>query len=375
MWMKKLVTLAKDPLIKVSSRITSFLEPEYIYLPIDEEIRQNIDYKKVKKGDLLYSWQGKKQYSPVSGKIVGFLQNSQGLFLKIQNDYREEDSYNGVKEFTTMSIRTNFQSQIKNFPDFDWSKFKNQKTLILNGIEDEPYAATRTFLNKLKSQEILEMLDLLRETFQMNEVLLYLKENDRESIEAFSKYLGTYPKISIQILPDYYPIGHEVILKSYLHLPEDSILLRPEEVYELYLNTIRDRKRDTILLTITGNAIENPQVFEVKIGTSLKEILKEHIHFKTAEYNFYINGLMHRETADVKEVILTPEIRVLYFMNPLHYKTKPCVHCGKCNEICPLKCNPYLSVNKKQKETSSKCIHCGLCTFICPSYIDIEKFL
>ena len=190
MWMKKLVTLAKDPLIKVSSRITSFLEPEYIYLPIDEEIRQNIDYKKVKKGDLLYSWQGKKQYSPVSGKIVGFLQNSQGLFLKIQNDYREEDSYNGVKEFTTMSIRTNFQSQIKNFPDFDWSKFKNQKTLILNGIEDEPYAATRTFLNKLKSQEILEMLDLLRETFQMNEVLLYLKENDRESIEAFSKYLG-----------------------------------------------------------------------------------------------------------------------------------------------------------------------------------------
>ena len=82
MWMKKLVTLAKDPLIKVSSRITSFLEPEYIYLPIDEEIRQNIDYKKVKKGDLLYSWQGKKQYSPVSGKIVGFLQNSQGLFLK-----------------------------------------------------------------------------------------------------------------------------------------------------------------------------------------------------------------------------------------------------------------------------------------------------
>ena len=120
MWMKKLVTLAKDPLIKVSSRITSFLEPEYIYLPIDEEIRQNIDYKKVKKGDLLYSWQGKKQYSPVSGKIVGFLQNSQGLFLKIQNDYREEDSYNGVKEFTTMSIRTNFQSQIKNFPDFDW---------------------------------------------------------------------------------------------------------------------------------------------------------------------------------------------------------------------------------------------------------------
>ena len=373
MWMKKLVTLSKDPLIKVSSRMTPFLEPEYIYLPIDEEIRQNIEYKKIKKGDFLYSWQVKSWYSPVSGKIIGFLKNSQGLFLKIKNDYREEDSYNGVKEFTTMSIRINFQNQIKEDSNFDRQKFDKKKTLILNGMEDEPYAATRTFINKMKSQEILEMLDLLRETFQMNEVLIYIKENDRESIESFSKYLGTYPKISLQILPDYYPIGNEKILKNYLKLTEESLIMKSEEVYDLYLKMIRDRKKDTTFLTITGNAIENPQVFEVKIGTSLKEIVKEFIHFKTNEYAFYINGLMHRETAVLEDVILTPKIRVLYFMKPLHYKTKPCIHCGKCNDICPLKCNPYLAVNKK--ETSNNCIHCGLCTFICPSYIDIEKFL
>ena len=94
--MKKLLTIVKDVSIKVSSQITDFLEPTHIYLPIDEETLQNIEIKKVKKGERLYSFENQEIYSSVSGRIVGFLKKENKKYLEIKNDYKEEGTYNGM---------------------------------------------------------------------------------------------------------------------------------------------------------------------------------------------------------------------------------------------------------------------------------------
>ena len=107
--MKKLLTIAKDASIKVSSQITNYLEPTYIYLPITEEILQDVEIKKVKKGEKLYEINGKNIYSSVSGRIVGFLKKENKKYLEIKNDYKEEGTYNGMHEFTTVNIKTNFK--------------------------------------------------------------------------------------------------------------------------------------------------------------------------------------------------------------------------------------------------------------------------
>ena len=189
--MKKLLTIAKDASIKVSSQITNYLEPTHIYLPIIEETLQNIEIKKVKKGEKLYSYQGKDIYSSVSGRIVGILKNKEKRYLEIKNDYKEEDLYKGMHEFTTVNIKTNFKQKIKEYPNFDLQKFQNKKILILNGIEDEPYIANRPFIHKQETSSILQMLDCIAEVFDISEVRIYLKENDRESIEAFEERIGT----------------------------------------------------------------------------------------------------------------------------------------------------------------------------------------
>ena len=373
--MKKLLTIAKDASIKVSSQITNYLEPTHIYLPITEEILQNTEIKKVKKGEKLYSYQGKDVYSSVSGRIVGILKTTEKSYLEIKNDYKEEDLYQGMHEFTTVNIKTNLSQKIKEYPNFDVQKFQNTKILILNGIEDEPYIANRPFIHKQETSSILQMLDCISEVFAIPEVRIYLKENDRESIEAFEERIGTYPNISISILPDYYPIGNEKILREYVKLDEDACILTTETLVDLYLNTIRERQKDVIYVTITGNAIKNPQVFRVKIGTLASELVQKCIEFKEKNYKVFLNGIMNRQEINLEGLVITENVRAIYFMKPLKYQPKKCIHCGKCDDVCPRKSHPYLAVQTKGVYTNTECIHCGLCTFICPSYIDLNEYL
>lgn len=373
--MKKLLTIAKDASIKVSSQITNYLEPTHIYLPITEEILQNTEIKKVKKGEKLYSYQGKDVYSSVSGRIVGILKTTEKSYLEIKNDYKEEDLYQGMHEFTTVNIKTNFSQKIKEYPNFDVQKFQNKKILILNGIEDEPYIANRPFIHKQETSSILQMLDCISEVFAIPEVRIYLKENDRESIEAFEERIGTYPNMSVSILPDYYPIGNEKILREYVKLDEDACILTTETLVDLYLNTIRERQKDVIYVTITGNAIKNPQVFRVKIGTLASELVQKCIEFKEKNYKVFLNGIMNRQEINLEGLVITENVRAIYFMKPLKYQPKKCIHCGKCDDVCPRKSHPYLAVQTKGVYTNTECIHCGLCTFICPSYIDLNEYL
>lgn len=373
--MKKLLTIAKDASIKVSSQITNYLEPTHIYLPITEESLQNIEIKKVKKGEKLYSYQGKDIYSSVSGRIVGILKNKEKKYLEIKNDYKEEDLYKGMHEFTTVNIKTNFKQKIKEYSNFDFQKFQNKKILILNGIEDEPYIANRPFIHREETLSILQMLDCIAEVFDISEVRIYLKENDRESIEAFEERIGTYPNMSISILPDYYPIGNEKILREYIKLDEEACILSTETVVDLYLNTIRERQKDVIYVTITGNALKNPQVFRVKIGTLASELVQKYIEFKEKNYKVFLNGIMNRQETNLEGLVITENVRAIYFMKPLKYQSKKCIHCGKCDDVCPRKSHPYLAVQTKGAYKNAECIHCGLCTFICPSYIDLNEYL
>lgn len=373
--MKKLLTIAKDASIKVSSQITNYLEPTHIYLPITDESLQNIEIKKVKKGEKLYSYQGKDIYSSVSGRIVGILKNKEKKYLEIKNDYKEEDLYKGMHEFTTVNIKTNFKQKIKEYSNFDFQKFQNRKILILNGIEDEPYIANRPFIHREETLSILQMLDCIAEVFDISEVRIYLKENDRESIEAFEERIGTYPNMSISILPDYYPIGNEKILREYIKLDEEACILSTETLVDLYLNIIRERQKDVTYVTITGNALKNPQVFRVKIGTLASELVQKYIEFKEKNYKVFLNGIMNRQETNLEGLVITENVRAIYFMKPLKYQPKKCIHCGKCDDVCPRKSHPYLAVQTQGAFKNAECIHCGLCTFICPSYIDLNEYL
>jgi len=373
--MKKLIQIAKDASIKVSSKVEEYLSPNEVYLQIDSSAKILFKKKKVTKGQALFKLNDETIYSPISGEIEKVIERTNFLnekvnYLMIKNDFEENDSYTGI-DSTTIIISTNLKKRILDYQD--WSKFQNKKTLILNGIEDEPYLANKTFMHKNHADELLIMLDSLAQTFDIPNIKIYLKETDRESIEAFNQILNTYPNIALEILPDYYPLGHPLIFSKFLKLTDNDIVVHTETLLDYYYEIFKTRKKDFIYVTLTGDAITYPKVYKVKIGTSLEELL-DSISLSD-NYVLMINGLMKGINSTKEKVILDKNIRAVYFMKEKNVNPEKCQKCGKCIEVCPLKCNPYKSYKTNGSYKNKDCIHCGLCTFICKSNIELEKYL
>ena len=378
--MKKLLTISKDASIKVASTIYDYLAADHIYLPIDPTDKLLIHSKNVTKGELLYRHKKKGYYSPVSGKILKIEEkkNKEGekqYYLNIKNDYQENDSYAGISEFTTVKISTDFVKKVQEYPDYSWYKFRRKEKIILNGMEDEPYVANKTFLHKYYAREILQMLDILGDVFKIPEIVLCFKENDRESIETVEAFIGTYPNMSLKILPDVYPIEEREILSRYLPVNDEAVVLSSEEVFDLYREIVKERRKDAVLITLTGDAVTTPKVVRVKIGTPLQEVVEATMNFKSQDYQVIVNGLLKGVESNISDIIITEDIRVVYFMVKKVTHESACIHCGKCNEVCPVRCKPYLAYLSQGKRCDEQCLECGLCSFICPSHIPLYKYI
>lgn len=371
--MKKTICINKDPNIKVSSQIVSFMLPPSVFLPISKDAKIMFASKKVVKGEALFKDEHNTTFSPISGTVEKIVPINDKYYLKINNDYLENDSYKGTAELTTIRIRTDFAEKVKEYPFYSWDRFTGKKILVLNGIEDEPYVACKMMIHKTYKKEIITMLDVLREAFKLEKVFICLKENDRESIEAFMGYIDTYPAISLKILNDTYPLEDNSILKETLNL-KDEVFLSTQEVYDMYADIIKERKRDISFVTFTGDAIK-PFVLQVKKGTPLENVI-ENENIQIDEYTeVYLNSLLHGHLVNIKEVYLNDDTHALYFMKKKSVKEIPCIHCGKCVEVCPFNCNPYIAYLKRNKVVDKKCSECGLCTYICPSHISLSDWI
>lgn len=375
--MDKLLSISKDSKIKVNSKISEFMFPNQIYLPIDSSCELLIRKKTILKDDALFQYHNKTQYSPVSGKILKIIKRKnyleeEGTYLLIENDFQENDHYQG--DNTTVLLTNDILKKLQENKEVDLSIFQGKKHIFLCGIEDEPYLANVTFLHKFHVEEILLMLDSISSYYNISSITICLKETDRESIESFERILNTYQNIEILILPDFYPLKNPLFLKKYLKLSQLDVVVTSEEIFDYYYAVVKLRKKDFLYITLTGDAINNPQVVKVKVGTLLTDVVRELVTFNKDQYDILINGLLTGTPSILENIILTEDIRAVYFMRKKNNRTNPCNHCGKCTQVCPMNCNPYKSVLTKGKKKSTACISCGLCNFICPSNIEISKY-
>lgn len=377
--MKKRLTLKKDYEIKLNSRISKYIAPKYVYLPIAEKdtIKTDIVMKEMAITNNISS--------PVSGKIVGtkYCQTATGEVKKciaILNDYKETIPKRkaSLKNLNNVS----FEKMLVDLKEYQkeqlfqlLSTLESNQTIILNGIEEEPYVANEIFINKEYASSILEMLDALRIQKEAKEIKIILKDNDRENIEVYENLIGTYPDIEILLVPDEYLISYTPFLKQYLNLPSNSFFLKPSQVLEMFQTIKRHRTKSEHLFTISGNGIENPQIVEAKIGTPVKEILEELIKYRNKPINHYINGLMRGKKMEIGNLIVTEELKSILIMEDEEILEKDCINCGKCVSICPVQCNPKMTYETKNKKYSENCIDCGLCSYICPSNINLRRDL
>lgn len=369
--MDKKVELEYDYSIKVSSNILECNTPDLVYFEAN-----NIENKYILIGECLSN----HNYSSVSGNVIGTTikntLNGPKNFLIIKNDFKEKKllEVKTIRNISKLS-KEEINNKLEKYLNIKIN-LENIKNLIINCIDDEPYVYTENFNLLINYDNILELLDKLGEIYSIPSLYICVKSSNSENINKLIDSLGTYPNINLKILPNLYLLKEKDILINYLNLEENTEVIKGSDFNKIYNLLKKNRYTTDKLITVSGTGVLNPSIVNVRIGTDIKDILKE-IKLKNQNLDFYLNGLMTGTKINPKDYIITNDIDSLIIMEAKAMpQEEKCINCGACLDICPVNLNPVMFKNKKYLEHAKNiCINCNLCSYICPVYINFNKFL
>ena len=372
--MTNLVSLELDYEIKVSSRVHEYLSPDNVYFPIYKTSKILVkDKETVLKGQLILINGEEKIFSSVSGVIAGLkkikINNEDKTYLVVANNYKEKSIKKSSKKLLGLKNKEELEKLLEE--NGVSLKIENKKILLLNAIDSEPYIVNDSMYLSKNVNNILEGIDNLKCILELKKVIILLKNTETEILTKINNMLGTYPDFKVVMVPNYYLIESKDNYKNYLD--EDL-----EDIYDLSINDYcifneileKNKPLTEKYITITGDAIKNPLVINVKFGTKVINIIEELIKFKNKDIVYYYNGLMKGYKTDISGLIVDKNFKGLVITNECKLKEETCINCGLCLNHCPLGINQIEHlVNKKE----IKCLDCGLCSYVCPSNINFKN--
>ena len=206
---------------------------------------------------------------------------------------------------------------------------------------------------------------------EISERLSVPKSTVSVNVDELVNHIGTYPNINLKLLPDLYPLGEKSLLISELTSKKEQatgvFYLTVAEAYAIY-NVLKRRKPITeILVTVTGDNIKEGGVLNVKIGTTLKDIIRENFELIEDKYRVVINGLMSGYEIKTLDFVITPEVTSVFIMKKPMHLLKKCINCGMCHTKCPHNCDP------RSNYAMENCSNCGICSYICPANVNFKR--
>ncbi len=350
--------------------ITEYLNPDRVYIPYNK--KYNLDIKSeeyVLLNGLILHNDDEYVYSPISGTIIGasecIVNGKKAPTIVIENDFKEKvyKVKGSIKNISNYS-KEEFKKIVKIYNAYLGSL--DGSTLVISGIDYEPYEETMSYLIKTHAEELLECIDSIYHILNIKKCYFAIKNNDNDNVISLVNQIGTYPNIELKLMPNLYPIGQKDILINEIGLnKEDTVFMTVEEIYAIF-NVLKRKKPITEkIITVSGDLIDSPKVMLVKIGTNINDIITNYFKVKDEYFNVVINGLLSGYVIADLNAVITPDIRSVFICSKHTEKKKKCINCGQCVLHCPVNANP------KAKLRMEKCIKCGLCNYLCPANIKL----
>lgn len=410
--------------------VTRCSMPEYLALPLNQHIGSPsvpavVPGDKVLKGQLIADAANEISvplHAPTSG-IVTAIENrpvphpsglpAKCIVIKTDGEDKAVAGYGEQRDFSHLSS-TDIIQEIKQagivglggagFPSY--MKLASEKhkvdTLILNGIECEPYITCDQLLMQTHPVDIIKGMLIIQEALGAEHCIIAIENNKPKAMEAMKDAAKMFPEsedFEIVQVPTAYPAGGEKQLIQTLTnrevpsqgLPMD-IGIVCHNVGTAYAITRAIEFQEPLLsryITVAGS-VAKARVLEVLIGTPVGHLITECGGNRKTLNKVIMGGPMmgfalHDDDTPVVKITNCILVNAKIGDVPLPSRSRsamPCIRCGACADACPVSLLPQQlywyarakEFDKVQDYNLFDCIECGCCDYVCPSHIPLVSY-
>ncbi len=402
-----------------------YTQPKYVYIAMGNARCPNAELF-IKEGDHVFYSQvigirhagffDQPIHATCSGTFLGLEKHYHRSgkltdFIKIENDFKETlDPSLKIRtpEEIAALTKDDMVEILKNcscvglggssFPTY--VKFQTDKPInmiLVNGIECEPYITADHRLMLEYPYRVCEGLKFAMQAFGCKHAKICIKSKYTDIKRVYKQVLKEYEGSGIELccVGNYYPQGWEVeMIKN-----ATGIRLKPGElpsnrgilnfnvstmvgIYKAIKYNMPVNKR---FITVTGDGINYPKNFRVRVGTSIKDLIPLCGGYKDPEKEkiFILGGPMMGVSVPSDDIIVTKTVTSVIVLNKTEYKEEPCVRCGSCVLSCPVHLEPVQIMNavkaldkpRIKMLNPLRCIECGLCSYSCTSKIPVTDYI
>lgn len=276
------------------------------------------------------------------------------------------------------------------------SAMGNVDTLIANACECEPYITADDSLLRTSPEQVMAGMKILCHVLQPSRLVLAVEDNKKAAIEKVRRLLPKYEGIELAVLPTRYPQGAEKQLIQALtgrEIPPGQLpvsvncaVFNVSTFAAIFRAVVWKMPLTKRIVTISGEAIAEPQNFIVRIGTPFHDLIEAAGGLNDKTERVISGGpMMGFAQKDLAVPVIKATNSILCLMKDKNgaAENPVCIRCGKCVEACPMKLQPlYLYRFEKAQDLEAlerlnlmDCIECGSCAFTCPGKLPlVERF-
>lgn len=265
---------------------------------------------------------------------------------------------------------------------------KKCDTLIINGVECEPYLTSDHRLMLEKGKEVLVGVTLIMKALKVTRALIGIENNKTDAIHHLSVLASGFEGISVHALKVKYPQGAEKqLIKALLNrevpsgkLPIDvnCVVHNVGTAFAVYEAVMKNKPLFERVVTITGKNVSRPGNYFVRIGTPVGKLI-EAVGGLPEDTGKIVSGgpMMGKSLVSTDVPVIKGTSGILLFPKNESERPgiNPCIRCAKCVSACPMGLEPYLLMalsekglfEKSESNRITDCMECGCCSYTCPA--------
>ena len=329
----------------------------------------------------------------VSGnKVISIIVENDNEYIEVEDlghkrnymDLTREEIRKIVKESGIVGLGgAGFPTHVKLSPKDD----EKIEYVIVNGAECEPYLTSDYRIMIEMPEKLVLGLKVILRLFPKAKGIIAIEDNKHEAIAKLIELTKNEEDIEVKVLKTKYPQGSErkliyattgkKINSSMLPSDVGCIVDNVDTVVSIAMAVCFSTPLMRRIVTVSGDAINNPRNFEVRIGTSYSQLIDEAEGFKISPKKIISGGpMMGTPIYNLDIPIVKTSSAILAFSyDDTEEGESSCIRCGRCIEVCPSNLVPIKLMEQSEKFNDEsfvalqgmECYECGSCSYICPA--------